>query len=91
MTPCNEITLKPKEGTCHVDLTFAPKSRILPFKEEVLLECHGILRSLFVVQGCSQGIEVSLDQDHVPFGAVVLRSQASRRIMMQNTGDIGVG
>ncbi|XP_053255366.1 hydrocephalus-inducing protein homolog [Podarcis raffonei] len=91
MTPCNEITLKPKEGTCHVELTFAPKSRILPFKEEVLLECHGILRSLFVVQGCSQGIEVSLDQDHVPFGAVVLRSQASRRIMMQNTGDIGVG
>ncbi|KAH0619415.1 hypothetical protein JD844_000028 [Phrynosoma platyrhinos] len=91
MSPCDEITLKPKGGICHVEVTFSPKSRILPFKEEVLFEGHGLLRSLFVVQGCSQGIEVSLDQDHLPFGAVVLRSQASRRIMMQNTGDIGVG
>ncbi|XP_042303381.1 LOW QUALITY PROTEIN: hydrocephalus-inducing protein homolog [Sceloporus undulatus] len=91
MSPCDEITLKPKGGTCHVEVTFSPKGRIRPFREEVLFEGHGLLRSLFMVQGCSQGIEVSLDQDHLPFGAVVLRSQASRRIMMQNTGDIGVG
>lgn len=74
-----------------MEVTFSPKSRILQFTEEVLLECNGILCSLFMVQGCCQGIEVSLDQDHVPFGAVVQRSKASRRIIMQNTGDIGVG
>ncbi|XP_007442069.2 hydrocephalus-inducing protein homolog, partial [Python bivittatus] len=91
MSPYGEITLKPQGGTCHVEVTFSPKSRILPFSEEVLLECQGLLRSIFIVQGCCQGIEVHLDQDHIPFGAVVLRSQASRRIMMQNTGDVGVG
>ncbi|KAG8143780.1 hypothetical protein E2320_000954, partial [Naja naja] len=91
MSPSGEITLKPQGGTCHVEVTFSPKSRILPFSEEVLLECQGVLNSLFIVQGCCQGIEVHLDQDHIPFGAVVLRSQASRRIVMQNSGDLGVG
>ncbi|XP_066494024.1 hydrocephalus-inducing protein-like [Tiliqua scincoides] len=91
MTPTSDVTLIPKEGTCYVEVTFCPKSRILPFKEEVLIECHGILRSLFMVQGSCPGIEVSLDQEHLPFGAVVQRSQASRHITMQNTGDIGVG
>ncbi|XP_054856814.1 hydrocephalus-inducing protein homolog [Eublepharis macularius] len=91
MSPSTEISLKPKGGTCRVEVTFNPKSRIRQFTEEVLLECHGILHSLFAVQGCCQGIEVSLEQNHIPFGAVVQRSRASRRIMMQNTGDIGVG
>lgn len=91
MSPSGEITLKPQGGTCHVEVMFSPKSRILPFSEEVLLECQGVLHALFIVQGCCQGIEVHLDQDHIPFGAVVLRSQASRRIMMRNSGDLGVG
>lgn len=90
LTPSTEISLQSKGGTCHLEVTFSPKGRLPPFTEEVLLECHGILQSLFMVQGCCQGIEVSLDQNHIPFGAVVQRSQASRRIMMQNTGDIGV-
>ncbi|XP_062997557.1 hydrocephalus-inducing protein homolog [Elgaria multicarinata webbii] len=91
MSPSSEVTLQPNGGSCRVEVTFSPKSRVLPFTEEVLLDCQGILRTLFAVQGCCQGIEISLDQDHVPFGAVVLRSQASRRITVQNTGDIGVG
>ncbi|XP_053127193.1 hydrocephalus-inducing protein homolog isoform X2 [Hemicordylus capensis] len=91
MSPFSDIILKPKGGSCHVEVTFSPKGRILHFTEEVLIECQGILRSFFVVQGCCQGIEVSLDQEHVPFGAVVQRSQASRRITIHNTGDVGVG
>lgn len=55
-----------------------------------MLECNGLARSLFMVRGCCQGIEVSLDQEHIPFGAVVQQSKASRRIIMQNTGDMGV-
>nr|XP_042717290.1 hydrocephalus-inducing protein homolog isoform X2 [Chrysemys picta bellii] len=90
LSPSSDITLKPKGGTCSVEVTFSPKCRIPLFAEEVMLECMGLLRSFFVVRGCCQGIEVSLDQDHIPFGAVVQRSQASRRVLMQNTGDIGV-
>ncbi|XP_044289866.1 hydrocephalus-inducing protein homolog [Varanus komodoensis] len=91
LSPSSEVTLSAKGGTCHVEVAFGPRSRLLPFTEEVLLSCQGTLRTLLAVQGSCQGIEVSLDQDHVPFGAVVLRSQASRRITLQNTGDVGVG
>ena len=44
---------------------------------------------IFVVTGSCQGIEISLDGDSVPFGAVVQGSRSSRKLIMHNTGDIG--
>ena len=44
---------------------------------------------IFVVTGSCQGIEISLDSDSVPFGAVVLGSRSTRKLIMHNTGDIG--
>uniref|UniRef100_A0A8C3Q1J6 HYDIN protein n=1 Tax=Chrysolophus pictus TaxID=9089 RepID=A0A8C3Q1J6_CHRPC len=85
-----ELSLKPKGDTCKVEVIFSPGRRIQPFTEEVMLESSGLLRSLFMVQGSCQGICVSLDQEHLSFGAVVQQSCTSQRITMQNTGDIGV-
>ncbi|KAM9289560.1 hydrocephalus-inducing protein homolog [Morus bassanus] len=90
LNPISELSLKPKGDTCKVEVTFSPKCRIQPFTEKVLLECNGLVRSLFMVRGSCQGIQVSLDQEHLSFGAVVQQSYTSRRIVMQNTGDIGV-
>ncbi|NXG37545.1 HYDIN protein, partial [Dromaius novaehollandiae] len=90
LNPTNEISLKPKGDTCKVEVIFSPKRRILPFSEEVMLECHGLVRSLFMVQGSCQGIDVSLDREHINFGAVLQQSRTCQRIVMQNTGDIGV-
>ncbi|NXT87516.1 HYDIN protein, partial [Anhinga rufa] len=90
LNPTSELSLKPKGDTCKVEVTFSPKCRIQPFTEEVLLECNGLVRSLFMVRGSCQGIRVSLDQEHLSFGAVVQQSYTSQRIIMQNTGDIGV-
>ncbi|XP_067158936.1 hydrocephalus-inducing protein homolog [Apteryx mantelli] len=90
LNPTNEISLKPKGDTCKVEVIFSPKHRILPFNEEVMLECHGLVHSLFMVQGSCQGIDVSLDQEHINFGAVLQQSRTCRRILMKNTGDIGV-
>lgn len=73
-----------------MEVTFSPKCRIEPFTEEVVLECSGLVRSLFVVRGSCQGIRVSLDRDHLSFGAVVQQSYTSQQIVMQNTGDVGV-
>ena len=56
---------------------------------QVLLECAGLHQPLFVVQGSCQGIEISLDSDAIPFGAVVKKSSSSRNVIMNNTGDIG--
>ncbi|XP_042653703.1 LOW QUALITY PROTEIN: hydrocephalus-inducing protein homolog [Tyto alba] len=90
LKPTSELSLKPKGDTCKVEVTFSPKCRIQPFTEEVMLECDGLVRSLFMVRGSCQGVCVSLDPEHLSFGAVVQRSYTSRRLTMQNTGDIGV-
>ncbi|XP_076989079.1 hydrocephalus-inducing protein homolog isoform X4 [Tamandua tetradactyla] len=88
VTPFQNITLKPKE-VCKLDVVFAPKKRIPAFSEEVFMECMGLLRPLFLLSGCCQALEISLDQEHLPFGPVVYQTQATRRILMLNTGDVG--
>ncbi|KGL84882.1 Hydrocephalus-inducing protein, partial [Tinamus guttatus] len=90
LNPTTEISLKPKGDTCKVEVIFSPKCRVLPFSEEVVLECYGLVRSLFLVQGSCQGIDVNLDREYVNFGAVLQHSRTCQRILMQNTGDIGV-
>lgn len=89
--PSESIYLPGRGGTKNLSVYFAPQSRIPQFTEEIMLECAGMSEPLFVVSGSCQGIEISLDQDSVPFGAVVQRSCSTRRILMQNTGDIGAG
>nr|XP_051703218.1 hydrocephalus-inducing protein homolog isoform X2 [Oryctolagus cuniculus] len=88
LVPFQNITLKPKE-VCKLEVTFAPKKRVPPFSEEVFMECVGLLRPLFLLSGCCQALEISLDQEHLPFGPVVYQTQATRRILMLNTGDVG--
>ncbi|KAM4672094.1 hydrocephalus-inducing protein homolog [Amazona ochrocephala] len=90
LKPTKELNLKPRGDTCKVEVTFSPKRRIQPFTEEVMLECIGLVRSLFVVRGSCQGSQVSLDQDHLSFGAVMQQSYTCQRVVMRNTGDIGV-
>ncbi|KAM6946364.1 hydrocephalus-inducing protein homolog [Aplochiton taeniatus] len=88
-SPAGEVTLKPSGGRCSVELAFSPRQRMAPFAAELQAECCGVLRPLVALTGCCQGVEVRLDQDYLPFGAVVQRCRATRRIMMANTGDIG--
>ncbi|XP_009959663.1 PREDICTED: hydrocephalus-inducing protein-like, partial [Leptosomus discolor] len=90
LNPTSKLSLKPKGDTCKVEVTFSPKRRIQPFNEEVMLECSGLVRSLFMVQGSCRGICVSLDQEHLSFGVVMQQSYTSQHIIMQNIGDIGV-
>ncbi len=87
--PEGEVTLKEGGGRCVVELLFSPEQRMPPFTEELQLECLGAVRPLLVMKGCCQGVEVRLDTYYLQFGAVVQRCQATRRIIMQNTGDIG--
>ncbi|XP_071959113.1 hydrocephalus-inducing protein homolog isoform X2 [Antedon mediterranea] len=89
LAPSHSITLKPKGGTYDLEMLFTPKCRIPQFTEEVMLECEGLSQPLFVVNGSCQGIEITLDQDSIPFGAVSMRSSTTRKLLMYNTGDIG--
>ena len=65
MEPFHTITMKPKE-VCKLEITFAPKKRVPPFSEEVFMEWMGLLRPLFLLSGCCQALEISLDQEHLP-------------------------
>ncbi|XP_036605974.1 hydrocephalus-inducing protein homolog [Trichosurus vulpecula] len=87
-TPCSNITLKPQE-VCKVEIVFSPNKRVPQFNEEIFLECAGLLRALFLINGCCQALEIVLDQEHIPFGAVVYQARATRRLLMMNVGDIG--
>jgi hypothetical protein len=80
----------PAKGGLSIDITFKPKARIPPFSEEVYFEGHGMTKPLFIISGACQGIEVKLENDTLPFGAVVQKSSVMRRLQLQNTGDVGV-
>ncbi|KAJ3287536.1 hypothetical protein HK104_008544 [Borealophlyctis nickersoniae] len=88
MSHQGECTLRPK-GILNVELKFQPQQRIPPFSEEVSLEAPGLSKPLFVVVGACQGIDVKLENDTLPFGAVVQKSTTTRRMQLQNVGDIG--
>ncbi|XP_071613168.1 hydrocephalus-inducing protein homolog [Heliangelus exortis] len=90
LNPTSNLSLKPKGDSCRVEVTFSPKCRIPPFTEEVVLQYKGLVHSLFMVRGSCQGIQLSLDQEHLSFGAVVQHSYTCQRVLLQNTGDIGV-
>ncbi|XP_040894088.1 hydrocephalus-inducing protein homolog [Toxotes jaculatrix] len=89
VSPAGELNLKASGGSCNVEIQFSPRQHIPPFKAELQAEFAGLLHPLLTIQGCCQGVEVQLDQDHVAFGAVVQRCRARKRIVMMNTGDIG--
>lgn len=87
--PSGEIPLKANGGTCDITISFKPTCRVPQFTEEVTLECQGTSQPLLVVTGSCHGLEISLDTEYVPFGAVVLDSSSVRKILMINSGDIG--
>ncbi|GAA6221266.1 hydrocephalus-inducing protein homolog [Lates japonicus] len=87
-SPEGELNLKARGG-CNVEIQFSPHQHIPSFKADLQAEFAGLLHPLLTIQGCCQGVEVHLDQDHLAFGAVVQRCQAKKRIVMMNTGDIG--
>ncbi|XP_016051807.1 PREDICTED: hydrocephalus-inducing protein homolog [Miniopterus natalensis] len=88
LIPFHNITLRPKEVR-KLEVIFAPKKRVPPFSEEVFMESMGLLHPLFLLSGSCQALEVSLDQQHIPFGPVVYQTKATRRVLMVNTGDVG--
>eukprot|EP00066_Takifugu_rubripes_P027985 XP_011617251.1 PREDICTED: hydrocephalus-inducing protein homolog [Takifugu rubripes] len=76
-------------GSCSFEILFSPHQRLAAFTAELLAECAGVFYPLLTLQGSCPGMEVQLDQNHLAFGAVVQHCQASKKIIMTNTGDVG--
>jgi len=87
--PAGEVLLKANGGVCNLVVTFRPNLRVPHFSEPVKLECLGFSEPLFVLTGSCQGLDLSLDTDQIPFGAVMQDSCSSRKLCLVNSGDIG--
>lgn len=55
---------------------------------QVMMECAGVNLPLFVVAGSCLGMDIRLDTEAIPFGAVIQRSQSTRKLVMYNQGDM---
>jgi len=82
-------TLRPR-GVGIVDLRFRPADRIRPFTEQVSIEYAGTSVPLFTVSGGGHGVELKMDSDTIVFGDTVVNTRITRRLGLENTGDIGV-
>ena len=56
---------------------------------QVMLECAGLSQPIFMITGSCQGIEITLDNESLPFGAVMIGSRSARQLIMHNSGDVG--
>jgi len=55
------------------------------------VEYAGICHPLFGVNGAGHGVELKMDTDTLIFGDTTVNSKVSRKLGLENTGDIGVG
>ncbi|KAJ9512718.1 hypothetical protein QJQ45_019009 [Haematococcus lacustris] len=86
--PASPILLRPRE-TADVSLYYRPTERVRPWSESMTLDVDGAPLTVFTVSGSCHGTELTLASDVLPFGPVVLGSSASKRLALENTGDVG--
>lgn len=86
--PGGEIFLRGRDEA-EVTFFFRPQNRIQPFREEVVAKLQGVERRIMVLSGACLGIDLKLATDNLPFGTVTLGSRVSKRIQLENTGDVG--
>eukprot|EP00965_Chrysotila_dentata_P045391 1508029-Pleurochrysis_carterae.AAC.3 len=83
----HECVLRPREKTT-LEIRFSPTARIQPFTEQVALRACGITMPLLILNGACVAMELQLEMDQLTFGQVVLNSRITRRLMLQNLGDM---
>lgn len=86
-SPKTEFVIGARDTTT-IQVIFSPNRRISQFVEDLLVRYAGITRKLLSVSGKSQGMEVQLDTDSLPFGTVVVQSQKIKKLSLENMGDL---
>lgn len=59
------------------------------FTEELVVDLQGVPVPLLTLTGACLGTELRLASDNLPFGPVVLGSRSTKRLQLENTGDVG--
>ena len=71
-----------------LELRFAPRRRMAPFNEDLFVYYAGEKRKLLSVAGQSTGMDISLETDTLPFPKVCEGSQLTRKLQLENRGDM---
>jgi hydrocephalus-inducing protein len=87
--PRNEMSIGPRESV-NLQCSFAPNRRISKFTQDINIKYAGITRKLVSLSGKGQGVEIGLDTDSLPFGNVVINSAKTKKLSLENSGDIAV-
>ena len=66
----------------------APQSRSDAFSEDLLVRYAGHEKKLLTVTGSATGMEVALETDTLPFGTVCTGSLVSKKLVLENSGDL---
>jgi hydrocephalus-inducing protein len=82
------VALRPREAV-EIALTFKPTRRAPAFSHELVARLSSRPRPLLMLLGSCEAMEVRLETEAVPFGPVVLHAAATRRLQLENQGDIG--
>lgn len=86
--PRAELFLRPKESG-DITFFFRPPGRLLSFSESFGVDVVGIHIPMLVVSGACLGTEIKLASTSLPFYPVTKGSRASKRLQLENTGDVG--
>jgi len=87
VTPQRIAGLKPKQ-VASIEVRFAPTKRNRDFDHPLMISYAGGLRPLARVSGRATGMDVVLSTDTLAFGAVCEGSRRTRKLMLENAGDI---
>jgi hydrocephalus-inducing protein len=85
--PQNEIVLKPKESL-DLQLKLSATHRTPQFQKDISLVAPGSKKKLLTLSGSCQGMDVQLETDLISFGTVCMGSHLTRKIQLQNRGDL---
>lgn len=86
--PHDRLLLKAKQ-TGALTFTYQPKARMRRFEHDVVASVNGVRMQLLHLQGACLGLQASVASESLPFGKVVLGSKLTKRVQLQNTGDVG--
>merc|ERR1711988_1293232 len=87
VAPAVPTILGPRESVL-VEVRFAPQKRLESFSEDLLVRYCGHEKKLLAVTGSSTGMDVALETDTLSFGTVCTGSLVSKKLVLENSGDL---
>jgi hydrocephalus-inducing protein len=85
--PSVPTVLQPRESI-DVEIRYSPAKRMPLFTEDLMVKYAGNEKVLLSISGSSSGMNVSFEQDTLPFGTVCTGSLLTKPLVLENNGDL---